>query len=205
MTPGDRRAAQTTETSAPRPQGHRARPRCLLRVKEVLHGSHRLRRASGDRHHRAFGLREVDLHQAVNRIAEVDPRRRGSRAGDPLRRLDVYARDVDPVELRRRVGMVFQKSNPFPKSIFDNVAYGLRMHGIRHATADRAAVEESLRQAALWDEVKDRLQQAALELSGGQQQRLCIARALAVQAGGGADGRAVLRRSIPSPRARSKS
>jgi phosphate transport system ATP-binding protein len=95
---------------------------------------------------------------------------------------NIYAPGTDVVDLRRRVGMVFQKSNPFPKSIFDNVAYGLRINGM---TRDRPEltqrVEESLRDAALWDEVKDRLHQPALTLSGGQQQRLCIARALAVR------------------------
>jgi phosphate transport system ATP-binding protein len=96
--------------------------------------------------------------------------------GDP-----VYAPDVDPVALRKRVGMVFQKSNPFPKSIFDNVAFGPRIHGERDAMRLRGIVERTLRQAALWDEVKDRLAAPALELSGGQQQRLCIARALAVE------------------------
>src|SRR5439155_491286 len=83
--------------------------------------------------------------------------------------------DVDPVELRRRVGMVFQKSNPFPKSIFDNVAFGPRVHGERDAVRLSEVAERTLRQAALWDEVKDRLDRSALELSGGQQQRLCIA------------------------------
>jgi phosphate transport system ATP-binding protein len=94
---------------------------------------------------------------------------------------DVYASDVDPVLLRRRVGMVFQKSNPFPKSIFDNVAFGPRIHGVRDPVALREVVERSLRQAALWEEVADRLDHLALDLSGGQQQRLCIARALAVE------------------------
>jgi len=93
----------------------------------------------------------------------------------------VYGPHVDPVLLRRRVGMVFQKSNPFPKSIFDNVAFGPRVHGLRDKQALREVVEHSLRQAALWDEVADRLDRSALGLSGGQQQRLCIARALAVQ------------------------
>jgi len=88
---------------------------------------------------------------------------------------------MDAVRLRRRVGMVFQKSNPFPKSIFDNVAYGLRInHGLNRADL-REAVEKSLRRAALWDEIKDQLHKPALALSGGQQQRLCIARALAVE------------------------
>lgn len=95
---------------------------------------------------------------------------------------DIYAPGVDVVQLRRRVGMVFQKSNPFPKSIYENVAYGLRINNMARSkseTADR--VEESLRAAALWEEVKDRLADSALALSGGQQQRLCIARALAIR------------------------
>jgi phosphate transport system ATP-binding protein len=94
---------------------------------------------------------------------------------------DLYGPEVDPVLLRRRVGMVFQKSNPFPKSVFDNVAFGPRVHGLRDPVTLREVIERSLRQAALWDEVKDRLDSSALDLSGGQQQRLCIARALAVE------------------------
>jgi phosphate transport system ATP-binding protein len=95
---------------------------------------------------------------------------------------DIYAPTTDVVALRRRVGMVFQKSNPFPKSIFENIAYGLRLNGMASSRADlQARVEESLRAAAIWDEVKDRLHDSALALSGGQQQRLCIARALAVK------------------------
>lgn len=95
---------------------------------------------------------------------------------------DIYGPSTDVVALRRRVGMVFQKSNPFPKTIFDNVAYGLRINGLaRGRAALQARVEESLKAAALWDEVKDRLHDSALALSGGQQQRLCIARALAVK------------------------
>jgi phosphate transport system ATP-binding protein len=93
----------------------------------------------------------------------------------------VLGRDVDVVELRRKVGMVFQKSNPFPKSIFENVAYGLRVAGLTDKAELKGRVEKSLRQAALWDEVKDRLDESALGLSGGQQQRVCIARALAVE------------------------
>jgi phosphate transport system ATP-binding protein len=94
---------------------------------------------------------------------------------------DIYAPEVDPVLVRRQVGMVFQRSNPFPKSLFENVAYGLRIAGVsdRHDLAH--SVERALRQAALWDEVKDRLDESGLSLSGGQQQRLCIARALAVE------------------------
>lgn len=93
---------------------------------------------------------------------------------------DVYAPDMDVVGLRRRVGMVFQKSNPFPKSLFDNVAYGPRISGIRDRVRLAEIVEKSLVRAGLWDEVKDRLTHNAMDLSGGQQQRLCIARALAV-------------------------
>ncbi|MGQ9543064.1 MAG: phosphate ABC transporter ATP-binding protein PstB [Candidatus Bathyarchaeia archaeon] len=95
--------------------------------------------------------------------------------------VDVYDPSVDVVELRRRVGMVFQKPNPFPKSIYDNVAFGPRIHGMARGRSLDEIVERSLKAAALWDEVKDRLDAPALSLSGGQQQRLCIARALAVE------------------------
>ncbi len=94
---------------------------------------------------------------------------------------DIYAREVDVVELRRRVGMVFQKSNPFPKTIYDNVAFGPRILGLSDKASLDERIERSLRSSALWDEVKDRLHTSALGLSGGQQQRLCIARALAVE------------------------
>ena len=95
---------------------------------------------------------------------------------------DIYASSVDVVDLRRRVGLVFQKSNPFPKSIFDNVAYGLRINRMTHSRDElRHRVESSLKSAALWDEVRDRLHASAFALSGGQQQRLCIARALAIE------------------------
>ena len=96
-----------------------------------------------------------------------------------LDRLDIYDRTVDPVDLRRRVGQVFQKPNPFPMSIYDNVVYGPRTHGVHRRDELDAIVEESLRRAALWNEVKGNLKKHAFELSGGQQQRLCIARALA--------------------------
>lgn len=95
--------------------------------------------------------------------------------------INIYDRDVDVIELRKHVGMVFQKSNPFPKSIYDNIAYGLRIQGIKKKSVLDDVVEECLRGAALWDEVKDRLGESALGMSGGQQQRLCIARALAVK------------------------
>jgi phosphate transport system ATP-binding protein len=94
---------------------------------------------------------------------------------------DIYGNGSDPVSLRRRIGMVFQKPNPFPKSIHENVAYGPRVHGIRDRRILDSIVEESLRRAALWDEVRDRLSRSAMSLSGGQQQRLCIARTLAVE------------------------
>jgi phosphate transport system ATP-binding protein len=95
---------------------------------------------------------------------------------------DIYAAGTDVVELRRRVGMVFQKSNPFPKSIFDNVAYGLKINRLTNSSSELAdRVEQALSDAALWNEVKDRLKTSALSLSGGQQQRLCIARALAIR------------------------
>ena len=118
--------------------------------------------------------------RALNRMNELIPGARHE--GEIL--LDgrsVYDRHLDAVELRRRVGMVFQKSNPFPKSVFENVAYGLRVGGARDRDAIAERVERSLRGAALWDEVKDRLGESALGLSGGQQQRLCIARALAIE------------------------
>ena len=94
---------------------------------------------------------------------------------------NIYGKDVDVTRLRKQIGMVFQKANPFPMSIYDNIAYGPRTHGIRNRAKLDDIVERSLRDAAIWDEVKDRLNKSALGLSGGQQQRLCIARALAVE------------------------
>ncbi len=117
--------------------------------------------------------------RSMNRMNDIVPDARG----EGLIEIDgknIYAPGTDVVELRRRVGMVFQKSNPFPKSIFDNVAYGLKIGGMRSKRQLQEIVEKSLRRAALWDEVKDRLGDSAMALSGGQQQRLCIARALAV-------------------------
>jgi phosphate transport system ATP-binding protein len=94
--------------------------------------------------------------------------------------MDIFGPGVDVIDVRRKIGMVFQKPNPFPKSIYENVIYGMRIQGVNDKAALDAVVEESLKKAALWEEVKDRLQQSAFGLSGGQQQRLCIARALAV-------------------------
>jgi phosphate transport system ATP-binding protein len=117
--------------------------------------------------------------RSINRMNDIIPgaRAQGRVAIDGA---DLYAPHVDVVALRRRVGMVFQKSNPFPKSIYENVAYGLRIDGVKDRRILDDTVERSLRRAALWEEVKDRLGSSALALSGGQQQRLCIARALAV-------------------------
>jgi phosphate transport system ATP-binding protein len=116
--------------------------------------------------------------RCLNRMNDLVP---GVRVdGDVLYHgLDLYARGVDPIEVRRRIGMVFQRPNPFPKSIYDNVAYGLRILGTKDDLDGR--VERALQRAALWDEVKNRLKRSALGLSGGQQQRLCIARAIAVE------------------------
>jgi len=118
--------------------------------------------------------------RCLNRINDLMP---GFRvAGRVLfKGQDLYAPGVDPIEIRLRIGMVFQKPNPFPKPIYDNVAFGPRLCGIKERARLDALVEESLRKAALWDEVKDKLHHSALALSGGQQQRLCIARALAVE------------------------
>ena len=116
--------------------------------------------------------------RSINRMNALLP---GVRHAGNLRLdgTDVYSSDVDPVSLRRRVGMVFQRSNPFPKSIYENVAYGPRINGVGSRSDLDELVESALRRAALWDEVKDRLRESAWKLSGGQQQRLCIARALA--------------------------
>ena len=118
--------------------------------------------------------------RCINRMNEMitDTRAEGSLT---IAGQDVYGQDVDPVRLRRSVGMVFQQPNPFPKSIYDNVAYGPRMQGVRDRHVLAETVERSLKRAALWDEIRDRLNESALSLSGGQQQRLCIARAIAVE------------------------
>lgn len=125
------------------------------------------------------GCGKSTLIKSINRVCEISSKVKVE--GKILfKGKNVYDRDVDVVELRRRVGMVFQKPNPFPKSIYDNVAFGPRLHKRYGKKVLDELVERSLRQAALWDEVKDCLQKSAMELSGGQQQRLCIARALAV-------------------------
>ncbi len=126
------------------------------------------------------GCGKSSLLRLLNRMNDLIPNTRVE--GDiKLDGVDIYGTNVDVVELRKRVGMVFQKPNPFPMSVFENVAYGPRRHGVKGHSQLEIIVEKSLRQAALWDEVKDKLGQSGLSLSGGQQQRLCIARVLAVQ------------------------
>ncbi len=127
------------------------------------------------------GCGKTTLLRCINRMNDLIEQARIIQGGIYLGGIDINAPEVDVVDLRRRVGMVFQKSNPFPKSIYENISYGLRIAGIKKRSQIDEAVEKSLRGAALWDEVKDRLDDGALGLSGGQQQRLCIARALAVE------------------------
>ena len=124
------------------------------------------------------GCGKSTLIRCLNRMNDLIP---GARVEGKIEYhgQDLYGADVDPVEVRRRIGMIFQKPNPFPKSIYENIAFGPRVIGMKPASMDQL-VEESLRRAALWDEVRDKLKQNALSLSGGQQQRLCIARAIAV-------------------------
>jgi phosphate transport system ATP-binding protein len=126
------------------------------------------------------GCGKSTLLRCFNRMHDLYP---GNRYGGELllhpTKQDIIASTTDPVEMRMRIGMVFQKPNPFPKSIFENVAYGLRLRGLHQQNLLRERVEEALRSAALWEETKDLLHQSAYNLSGGQQQRLCIARALA--------------------------
>lgn len=127
------------------------------------------------------GCGKTTLLRCINRMNDLVESAHILRGEVLIDDVDINAPNVDVVDLRRRIGMVFQKSNPFPKSIYDNVAYGLRIAGVTKRSRVNEAVEKSLRAAAIWDEVKDRLDRSALGLSGGQQQRLCIARALAVE------------------------
>jgi len=127
------------------------------------------------------GCGKSTLLRCLNRMNDLIEGARISEGQIRILGTDIYGADVDPIELRKRVGMVFQKSNPFPKSIYDNVAYGMRIAGVNDKTTLDEVVEGSLKKAALWEETKDRLQDNAVGLSGGQQQRLCIARAIAVQ------------------------
>ena len=155
---------------------------------EVFYGNFRAVRGVSMKIHKnqitAFigpsGCGKTTMLRALNRMHDTTP---GERVAGKIQYhgIDLYGPEVSATEVRRRIGMVFQKPNPFPKSIFDNIAFGPRVNGMRDAKKLAEVVEKSLRAAALWDEVKDRLRSSALGLSGGQQQRLCIARALAVQ------------------------
>ena len=127
------------------------------------------------------GCGKSTLLRCFNRMNDEIPAARVTCGSVHIGGVDIHHRSVDVVKLRREVGMVFQKSNPFPRSIFDNVAFGLQLHGLTQRDQLDHRVQEALQAAALWDEVKDRLQESALSLSGGQQQRLCIARSLAVK------------------------
>jgi len=127
------------------------------------------------------GCGKSTLLRCFNRMNDLIPGAGLSKGKIRILDTDIHARSVDVIELRKHVGMVFQKSNPFPKSIYENLAFGLRIAGERRRDVLDQVVEESLRGAALWDEVKDRMNSSALGLSGGQQQRLCIARAIAVK------------------------
>ncbi len=127
------------------------------------------------------GCGKSTLLRCFNRMNDFIPGAKVVRGGIWIDGIEIHSPDVDGVELRRRIGMVFQKSNPFPRSIYENVAYGPRILGEKRKSVLAAIVEKSLRGAALWDEVKDRLHESAYGLSGGQQQRLCIARTTAVE------------------------
>lgn len=127
------------------------------------------------------GCGKSTLLRCLNRMNDLIDGTNIRRGSVKIRDVDINGRDVDSIELRKRVGMVFQKSNPFPKSIYENITYGLRIQGIKNKARLDEVVEKSLRGAALWDEVKDRLHESGLGLSGGQQQRLCIARTIAVE------------------------
>ena len=127
------------------------------------------------------GCGKSTLLRCINRMNDLIDGTRVARGSIKIRGINVHQSDVDVIELRKRVGMVFQKSNPFPKSIYENITYGLKLQGAQSKSRLDEVVEKSLRGAALWDEVKDRLDTSGLGLSGGQQQRLCIARAIAVE------------------------
>ena len=192
LLPGDRPAAPGHEAAAP--DAAPAAPPCaggpciVTRDFDLWYGAHQaLKRVTLDVPAHSVtaiigpsGCGKSTLLRSFNRMNDLIPGVRVS-GGVRVAGLDAYAPATDVVELRRRVGMVFQRPNPFPKSIFDNVAFGPRLLGLRDRAALEARVEAALRHAALWDEVRDRLGRSALALSGGQQQRLCIARALAVE------------------------
>jgi len=178
---------ETRPTShAPHPTPHERSAKITVRDLNLYYGrTHALKNVSLDLHDHEItaligpsGCGKSSFLRCLNRMNDLirTARVEGKVWMDGV---DIYDKGVDVVELRKRVGMVFQKPNPFPMSLFDNVAYGPRLHGVSKRDLPNI-VERALRQAALWDEVKDKLRQSAMDLSGGQQQRLCIARCLAV-------------------------
>src|SRR5215216_6277068 len=181
-------AAQAALNVAPRVPEPTARPKASIRNLSFFYGAKQaLKSISMDIEDRAVtaligpsGCGKSTLLRCFNRMHDLTPDTRYE-GGIILLPDDVniVSRKVDPIEVRMRISMVFQKPNPFPKSIYENVAYGLRVRGVRQRAILDEKVEEALRSAALWEEAKDRLNELAFNLSGGQQQRLCIARALA--------------------------
>jgi phosphate transport system ATP-binding protein len=164
------------------------KPAVIIRGVDIFYGSYRaVHNISMDIHEReitAFigpsGCGKSTVLRAINRMNDLVP---GARVDGEIifRGKNLYEADIDPVEVRRRIGMVFQKPNPFPKSIYDNVAYGPRLLGVKDKSTLDEIVETSLHAAALWDEVKSDLKKSGMALSGGQQQRLCIARTIAIE------------------------
>ena len=180
--------APASTTPAPAPGATPAKPLIETEALSLYYGpSHALKKISIQIHEKlvtAFigpsGCGKSTLLRCFNRMNDlIDNVRIEGRI--QIAGHDINSTEVDVIELRKRVGMVFQRSNPFPKSIYENIAYALRLQGIKQRSEVDAVVENSLRGAALWDEVKDRLHASALGLSGGQQQRLCIARAIAIK------------------------
>jgi phosphate transport system ATP-binding protein len=173
----------------PMPTSQQARPMIEIEQLDFNYGTHQvLHNVDLDIPSRAVtafigpsGCGKTTLLRCLNRMNDLIDHARITKGQIRIDGIDINTPDLDVVDLRRRVGMVFQKSNPFPKSIYDNVAYGLRIAGVTKRSRIDEAVEKSLRSAALWEEVKDRLHVSGYGLSGGQQQRLCIARALAVE------------------------
>jgi phosphate transport system ATP-binding protein len=181
--------SQTDQTGQSADETETAKVMIAVRDLDFAYGSHQvLHKVTLEMPARAVtafigpsGCGKTTLLRCINRMNDLIDGARITEGVIQLDGVDVNAPEVDVVDLRRRVGMVFQKSNPFPKSIYENISYGLRIAGINKRSLIDEAVEKSLRGAALWDEVKDRLDANAFGLSGGQQQRLCIARALAVE------------------------
>jgi phosphate transport system ATP-binding protein len=177
------------ETDRPTDENESAKVMIAVRDLDFAYGTHQvLHKVALEMPARAVtafigpsGCGKTTLLRCINRMNDLVDGARITQGAIQLDGVDVNAPEVDVVDLRRRVGMVFQKSNPFPKSIYENISYGLRIAGVNQRSLIDEAVEKSLRGAALWDEVKDRLNANAFGLSGGQQQRLCIARALAVE------------------------